>query len=91
MSFLLWSDIIRMEASIMTNTALRAEAQSADMAHMVFKDRKHEKFYYGKLAQARLTRYLPSIWALPPARWSGKALPRKREMSTARLPPTISC
>ena len=53
MSFLLWSDIIRMEESIMTNTALRAEAQSADMAHMVFKDRKHEKFYYGKLAQAR--------------------------------------
>ena len=37
----------------MNNTALRAEAQSADMAHMVFKDRKHEKFYYGKLAQAR--------------------------------------
>ena len=32
-----------------------------------------------------------SIWELPPARWSGKALPRRGETSTARLPPTSSC
>ena len=37
----------------MNNTALRAEAQSADNTHMVFKDNEHEKFYYEKLEQAR--------------------------------------
>ncbi len=29
----------------MNNTALRAEAQSADNTHMVFTDREHEGFY----------------------------------------------
>ncbi len=37
----------------MTNTALRAESQSADNTHMVFADEEHEKFYYEKLEQAR--------------------------------------
>lgn len=37
----------------MTNTALRAEVQSADNTHMVFKDNKHEEFYYEKLEQVR--------------------------------------
>ena len=37
----------------MNNTALRAEAQSADNTHMVFTDSEHEKFYYEKLKQAR--------------------------------------
>ena len=37
----------------MNNTALRAETQSADSTHMVFKDNEHEKFYYEKLEQAR--------------------------------------
>ena len=51
----------------MNNTALRAESQSAtshkasvtygahpyDITHMVFKDDKHEKFYYEKLGQVR--------------------------------------
>ena len=36
MSFLLWSNNIRMEESIMTDTALRAGAQSANNTHMVF-------------------------------------------------------
>ena len=30
----------------MNNTALRAEAQSADNTHMVFASEEHEKFYY---------------------------------------------
>ena len=33
----------------MNNTALRAEAQSADNTHMVFANEEHEKFYYEKL------------------------------------------
>ncbi|MDE6433418.1 MAG: hypothetical protein K2L07_04245 [Lachnospiraceae bacterium] len=37
----------------MNNTALRAEAQSANNTHMVFADKEHERFYYEKLAQAR--------------------------------------
>lgn len=51
----------------MNDTALRAESQSAtshkesvtygahpyDITHMVFKDDKHEKFYYEKLGQVR--------------------------------------
>ena len=37
----------------MNNTALRAEAQSADNTHMVFADEEHEKFYYEKLEQTR--------------------------------------
>ena len=37
----------------MTNTALRAGAQSANNTHMVFADEEHEKFYYEKLEQAR--------------------------------------
>ena len=37
----------------MNNTALRAEAQSADNTHMVFANEEHEKFYYEKLEQAR--------------------------------------
>ena len=37
----------------MTNTALRAEAQSANKTHMVFANKEHEKFYYEKLGQAR--------------------------------------
>lgn len=42
----------------MTNTALRATAQyaqvqSTENSHMVFADREHEKFYYEKLEQAR--------------------------------------
>ena len=37
----------------MTNTALRAEALSADNTHMVFANEEHEKFYYEKLEQAR--------------------------------------
>ena len=53
MSFLLWSNNIRMEESIMTNTALRAGAQSANITHMVFANEEHEKFYYEKLEQAR--------------------------------------
>ena len=37
----------------MNNTALRAEAQSANNTHMVFADEEHEKFYFEKLRQAR--------------------------------------
>ena len=37
----------------MNNTALRAEAQSANNTHMVFADKEHEEFYYEKLKQAR--------------------------------------
>ncbi len=37
----------------MNNTALRAEALSADNTHMVFTNEEHEKFYYEKLEQAR--------------------------------------
>ena len=37
----------------MTNTALRAGAQSANNTHMVFANEEHEKFYYEKLEQAR--------------------------------------
>ncbi|MCI8751738.1 MAG: hypothetical protein HFH66_10305, partial [Lachnospiraceae bacterium] len=37
----------------MNNTALRAEAQSANNTHMVFADEEHEKFYYEKLKKAR--------------------------------------
>ncbi len=36
----------------MNNTALRAEAQSANNTHMVFANEEHEKFYYEKLEQA---------------------------------------
>ena len=42
-----------MEENIMTNTALRAGAQSANNTHMVFANEEHEKFYYEKLEQAR--------------------------------------
>ena len=42
-----------MEESIMTNTALRAGAQSANNTHMVFANENHEKFYFEKLEQAR--------------------------------------
>ena len=35
----------------MNNTALRAEAQSANKTHMVFANEEHEKFYYEKLGQ----------------------------------------
>ncbi len=52
-SFLLWSNNIRMEENIMTDTALRAGAQSANITHMVFANEEHEKFYYEKLEQAR--------------------------------------
>ena len=44
MSFLLWSNNIRMEEIIMTDTALRAGAQSANITHMVFANEEHEKF-----------------------------------------------
>ncbi len=37
----------------MNNTAVSAQVQGTDNTHMVFKDEEHEKFYYGKLAQAR--------------------------------------
>ena len=37
----------------MNNTALRAEAQSANNTRMVSANDKHEKFYYEKLEQAR--------------------------------------
>ncbi len=37
----------------MTNTALRAGAQSANNKHMVFANEEHEKFYFEKLEQAR--------------------------------------
>jgi len=37
----------------MTNTALRAGAQSANNTHMVFANEEHEKFYFEKLEQAR--------------------------------------
>ena len=37
----------------MNNTALRAEAQSANNTHMVFANEEHERFYYEKLEQAR--------------------------------------
>ncbi len=37
----------------MNNTALRAEAQSANNTHMVFANDEHEKFYFEKLGQAR--------------------------------------
>lgn len=37
----------------MNNTALRAEAQSADNTHMVLANDEHETFYYEKLEQAR--------------------------------------
>ena len=37
----------------MNNTALRAEAQSANNTHMVFANEEHEMFYYEKLEQAR--------------------------------------
>ena len=53
MSFLLWSNIIRMEESIMINKALRAGVQRANNKHMVFANEEHEKFYYDKLEQAR--------------------------------------
>ena len=33
----------------MNNTALRAEAQSANNTHMVFANEEHEKFYFEKL------------------------------------------
>ena len=39
----------------MNNTALRAEAQSANNKHMVFNSEEHEKFYYEKLEQVRIT------------------------------------
>ena len=35
----------------MNNTALRAEAQSANNTHMVFANEEHEKFYFEKLEQ----------------------------------------
>ena len=35
----------------MNNTALRAEAQSANNTHMVFANEEHEKFYNDKLEQ----------------------------------------
>ena len=41
------------EVHKMNNTALRAEAQSANNTHMVFANEEHEKFYYEKLEQAR--------------------------------------
>ena len=37
----------------MTDTALRAGAQSANNTHMVFADKEHENFYFEKLGQAR--------------------------------------
>ena len=37
----------------MNNTALRAEAQSANNKHMVFNNEEHEKFYYEKLEQEK--------------------------------------
>lgn len=37
----------------MTDTALRAVAQSANNTHMVFANEEYEKFYYEKLEQAR--------------------------------------
>ena len=37
----------------MGNTALRAEAQSANNTHMVFNNEEHGRFYYEKLEQAR--------------------------------------
>ena len=45
----------------MTNTALRAEAQSADNTHMVFANEEHEKFYYEKLERARYQAPLSGI------------------------------
>jgi len=41
-----------MEESIMTDTALRAGAQSASNTHMIFANEEHEKFYYEKPGQA---------------------------------------
>ena len=37
----------------MNNTALRAEAQSANNTHMVFANEEHEQFYFEKLEQVR--------------------------------------
>ena len=37
----------------MNNTALRAQAQSANNTHMVFANEEHEKFYFEKLEQVR--------------------------------------
>ncbi len=37
----------------MNNTALRAEAQSANNTHMVFVNEEHEEFFYEKLEQAK--------------------------------------
>lgn len=37
----------------MSNTAVSAQVQGTDNTHMVFRDEEHEKFYYGKLEQAR--------------------------------------
>ena len=37
----------------MNNTALRAEAQSANNKHMVFSSREHERFYYAKMMKVR--------------------------------------
>ena len=44
---------IKLEVEIMTNTALRAGAQSANNTHMVFANEEHEKFYFEKLEKAR--------------------------------------
>ena len=46
---------IKLEVEMMNNTALRAGAQSANNTHMVFYNEEHEKFYYEKLEQARIT------------------------------------
>lgn len=45
----------------MTDTALRAGAQSADNTHMVFANEEHEKFYFEKLEQARYVSFI-MIW-----------------------------
>ena len=37
----------------MTDTALRAEAQSANNTHMVFANEEHEKIFYEKLERSR--------------------------------------
>ena len=61
----------------MKNTALRAEAQSANNTHMVFTNEEHEKFYYEKIGKyafcdQTINQSLYRIWT--PACGFGKTL-----------------
>ncbi len=50
---------------MMNNTALRAEAQSANNTHMVFTNGEHGKFYEAVLSSVNINLQEHSIRALP--------------------------